>query len=197
MTLQQLKYIVAVEKYGSFGKAAAFVKQCGFGMVMIHAGHGWGLAQFISRYANTRKDRWGGPELENRMRLPLAVIESVRKAVGPGFPIEVRISASECYAGGYDIDEGEYIRLRGVDFGAGAKVFSIAAASLGRCTITLRLDSETGPVVGTVNMGVTGSLDTYKQFSAKVRGANSVHDLYLCFSNVEGDIHLDYWSFKQ
>ncbi len=90
----------------SFGKAAAFVKQCGFGMVMIHAGHGWGLAQFISKSVNTRKDRWGGPDLENRMRLPLAVIESVRKAVGPGFPIEVRISAAECTDTGYDLDEG-------------------------------------------------------------------------------------------
>ena len=97
----------------------------------------------------------------------------------------------------YDIDNGEYIRLRGVDFGAGAKQFCISAASMARCTITLRLDSETGPVIGTVNMGVTGSLDTYKMFMAKVRGASSVHDLYICFSNVEGDVHLDYWTFKQ
>ena len=90
----------------AFGKAAAFVKQCGFGMVMIHAGHGWGLAQFISKAVNTRRDRWGGPDLENRMRLPLAVIDSVRKAVGPGFPIEVRISGAECTDTGYDLDEG-------------------------------------------------------------------------------------------
>ncbi len=90
----------------AYGKAAAFVKQCGFGMVMIHAGHGWGLAQFLSPSLNTRRDRWGGPSLENRMRLPLAVLESVRKAVGPGFPIEVRISAAECTDTGYDLDEG-------------------------------------------------------------------------------------------
>ena len=89
-----------------FGRAAALVKQAGFGMVMIHAGHGWGLAQFLSPKLNTRKDRWGGPALENRMRLPLAVIESVRKAVGPGFPIEVRISGAECTEDGYDIEEG-------------------------------------------------------------------------------------------
>ena len=90
----------------SYAKAAAFVKQCGFGMVMIHAGHGWGLAQFISKHLNTRTDKWGGPELENRMRLPLAVIDAVRKAVGPGFPIEVRISGAECIENGYDMDEG-------------------------------------------------------------------------------------------
>ena len=89
-----------------FGKAAALVKQAGFGMVQLHMGHGWGLAQFLSPTVNTRKDRWGGPDLENRMRLPLAVIESVRKAVGPGFPIEVRISGAECTDTGYDLDEG-------------------------------------------------------------------------------------------
>ncbi len=90
----------------AYGRAAALLKQCGFGMVMIHAGHGWGLAQFISKTLNTRKDRWGGPALEDRMRLPLAVIESVRRAVGPRFPIEVRISGAECTDTGYDIDEG-------------------------------------------------------------------------------------------
>ena len=90
----------------AYGRAAALLKQSGFGMVMIHAGHGWGLAQFISRSLNTRRDRWGGEALENRMRLPLAVIESVRKAVGPKFPIEVRISGAECTDTGYDIDEG-------------------------------------------------------------------------------------------
>ena len=90
----------------SFGRAAKLVKQAGFGMVQLHMGHGWGLAQFISKYANTRRDRWGGPELEDRMRLPLAVLECVRKTVGPGFPIEVRISGAECIDTGYDIDEG-------------------------------------------------------------------------------------------
>ena len=101
MTEEEIEQLIR-----SFGCAAALVKQCGFGMVMLHAGHGWGLAQFISKYVNTRKDRWGGPDLENRMRLPLAVIESVRKAVGPGFPIEVRISGAECIDAGYDLDEG-------------------------------------------------------------------------------------------
>ena len=96
----------------------------------------------------------------------------------------------------YDIDNGEYIRLRGVDFGAGAKQFSISAAATGSCTVTLRLDSENGPVIATVKIGSTGSVDTYKQFSAKVKSASSVHDFYICFGDVQGDIHLDWWIFK-
>ncbi len=93
------------ETVAKFAEAAATAKSCGFGMIMIHMGHGWGLHQFLSPTLNTRKDKWGG-SLENRCRYPIAVCQAVRKAVGPGFPIEVRISASECYAGGYDIDEG-------------------------------------------------------------------------------------------
>ena len=89
-----------------YAQAAAFAKRCGFGMVTVHAGHGWLMSQFLSPTLNTRKDRWGGPDIENRARLLVSVLEAIRQAVGPRFPIEVRISGSECYAGGYDIEEG-------------------------------------------------------------------------------------------
>lgn len=92
-----------IEKYA---EAAVMAKKCGFGMVNVHAGHGWLLHQFLSPKLNTRKDRWGGPSIENRARLTVEVLKAIRKAVGPKFPIEVRISGSECYDGGYDIDEG-------------------------------------------------------------------------------------------
>jgi len=85
--------------------AALFAKQCGFGMITLHGGHGWLLAQFMSPRDNKRTDRWGG-SLENRMRFPLAVVDAVRKAVGPDMPVEIRISGSECLDDGYDIDEG-------------------------------------------------------------------------------------------
>ena len=88
-----------------FAEAAAVAKQWGFGMVTIHGGHGWLLHQFMSPELNTRTDRWGG-SFENNMRLPLAIVDAVRAAVGPGFPIEMRISGAECFAGGYDIDYG-------------------------------------------------------------------------------------------
>ncbi len=89
----------------AFGNAAKLVKEAGFDMVFIHGGHGWLLEQFSSPYFNRRTDRWGG-SLENRMRFPLLVIEKVREAVGPNFPIEFRMSGSECIPEGYDIDEG-------------------------------------------------------------------------------------------
>ena len=86
-------------------KAALFAKQCGFGMVTIHGGHGWLLTEFMSPISNQRTDRWGGSP-ENRCRLAVEVCKAVRRAVGPYFPIEMRISGSECNPAGYDIDEG-------------------------------------------------------------------------------------------
>ncbi len=98
----------------------------------------------------------------------------------------------------FDIDNGEYIRLRGVDFGQGARQFSIVAAAAAKagCTVTLRIDSQDGPVVGTAVVKSTGSAEKYKTFTAKVNGATGVHDLYLCFDNSQGDVRLDYWQFK-
>ncbi|MDR0817591.1 MAG: 2-enoate reductase, partial [Clostridiales Family XIII bacterium] len=87
-------------------QAATFAKKCGFGMVTVHAGHGWLLHQFLLPRLNTRRDKWGGAPIENRARLTVAVCDAIRREVGPKFPIEVRISGSECYDGGYDIDEG-------------------------------------------------------------------------------------------
>ena len=86
-------------------EAARFAKQCGFGMVTLHGGHGWLLHQFMSPTLNTRTDEWGG-SFEKRMRFPLACIAAMREAVGRNFPIEIRISGSEVYEGGYDVDYG-------------------------------------------------------------------------------------------
>ena len=90
---------------GLFGQAAALCKQAGFDMILIHGGHGWLLAQFMSPSMNHRTDRWGG-SLENRMRFPLLVVQKVREAVGPHYPIEFRMSGAELIEGGYGLDEG-------------------------------------------------------------------------------------------
>ena len=89
----------------AYGQTAALAKRAGFGMIMIHGGHGWLLNQFLSPYFNKRTDKYGG-SLENRCRLAKEVMQSVREAVGPGFPIEFRMSGSELFEGGYDLEEG-------------------------------------------------------------------------------------------
>ena len=97
----------------------------------------------------------------------------------------------------FDVNDGEYIKLRGVDFGKGAKQFNITAAATGGCTICLRLDSADGPVVGTVTIGKTGGVEKYRSFGGKVKNAAGVHDLYICFDKASGDVRLDWWQFKK
>ena len=91
---------------GKFADAAAFAKRAGFTMVTIHAGHGWLFSQFMNPALNTRTDKWGGESIENRARLTVEVCDAIRERVGKNFPIEVRISGSEVYEGGYGIEEG-------------------------------------------------------------------------------------------
>jgi 2,4-dienoyl-CoA reductase-like NADH-dependent reductase (Old Yellow Enzyme family)/thioredoxin reductase len=89
----------------AYGKAAAAVKSAGYEMLMVHGGHGWLISQFLSPLENKRKDRFGG-SFENRVRLPLMVIDSIRKAVGQDFPIEFRMSGDDFINGGFNQEEG-------------------------------------------------------------------------------------------
>ena len=89
----------------SYAHVAGLAKRAGFEMLMIHGGHGWLLNQFLSPYFNKRNDEYGG-SLENRCRFAVEVLQAVRKEVGPFFPVEFRMSGSEMFEGGYDIQEG-------------------------------------------------------------------------------------------
>jgi len=77
-----------------FYKTAKEAKEIGFDMLFMHFGHGWLPAQFLSPLFNHRTDNYGG-SLENRARFPIKILETVRAAVGPSFPIDMRISAIE------------------------------------------------------------------------------------------------------
>ena len=88
----------------AYGRAAKLTKDAGFEMILIHAGHGWLLHQFLSPSTNRRTDEYGG-SLQNRARFALEVLEKVRSVVGPGFPLELRISASEYMDDGYPFEE--------------------------------------------------------------------------------------------
>lgn len=63
------------------------------------------INQFLSPAFNHRTDEYGG-SFENRLRFAREVLQSVRSAVGPGFPIEMRMSGSELFEGGYTLEDG-------------------------------------------------------------------------------------------
>jgi len=108
-----------------FAEAAWRVKQAGFDAVELHAAHGYLLSEFMSPYLNRRNDRFGG-SFENRMRLPLAIVEAIQKKCGTDFPILVRYSVDEWVPGGRELQESIKV----------AKVFEeagVAALDLSQC----------------------------------------------------------------
>ena len=84
-----------------YAAAAARCKKAGFDMVMVHAAHGWLIGQFFSRHTNKRTDKYGG-SIENRARYGIMVLERIRKAVGPRFPIEIRMNGRDGLDPGQD-----------------------------------------------------------------------------------------------
>ncbi len=93
---------------GMYAQAAAHAKSVGFTGVHIHAGHGFLLSQFLSPLFNHRDDAYGG-SIDGRARLLLEIIDAVRSAVGPGFPIGVRMNATDQLQGG--LTEAEALEL--------------------------------------------------------------------------------------
>ncbi len=87
-----------------FARTAVLAKEFGFGGVEIHAAHGFLLSQFLSPLFNKRTDDYGG-SLENRMRVVLEIVDTVRRAVGPHFPVGIKLNATDQLQGGFGQDE--------------------------------------------------------------------------------------------
>ena len=106
-----------------FAAAAATVVRAGFDAVELHLGHGYLLSQFLCPATNRRRDAWGG-SLDNRMRLPLAVLQRVRERVGAGFPILCKTNLRDGFRGGFELDESIELARRLEGAGVDAIVLS-------------------------------------------------------------------------
>lgn len=117
---------------------------------------------------------------------------------------EEGVETEKCSRGGmnvYSIENGDYIKIRSVDFGTiGAASFSatVSSATNGG-TIELRLNSTIGPLIGTLPANYTGGWDNWKSEMTTVSGATGVHDLYLIFKGSANTslFKLDDWRFNQ
>jgi 2,4-dienoyl-CoA reductase-like NADH-dependent reductase (Old Yellow Enzyme family) len=77
-----------------FATSAARAQAAGFDAVEVHGANGYLIDQFLTSYTNLRDDRYGG-DPEGRARFAAEVISAVRKAVGPDFPIGIRLSQTK------------------------------------------------------------------------------------------------------
>jgi NADPH2 dehydrogenase len=101
LTKEEIKDVVE-----AFKNAACRIKEAGFDAVEIHSAHGYLLNQFFSPLTNKRTDEYGG-DVHNRIRIHLEVIKAVREAVGEGFPILLRLGASDYMEGGSTFEDAQ------------------------------------------------------------------------------------------
>ncbi len=87
----------------AFGQAAVICREAGVDAIEISCSAGYLLSQFLSPITNLRHDTYGG-SFENRIRFPSMVIANVRKKVGSGYPIILRVSSSDML-GGYAVED--------------------------------------------------------------------------------------------
>jgi subtilisin family serine protease len=96
------------------------------------------------------------------------------------------------------LDGGDWVRYRALDFGRGANAASIRVAvapGYAGKSIQLRLDSTTGPRIGTLTVASTGGWHTFVTQSVAIGGASGVHDLYLVFAGGAAVGNVDWLQF--
>ena len=94
--IQEMSEEKMMKTISQYADSAKRLKQSGFNMCMIHGAHGWLPMRFLSPDLNHRTDKYGG-SLENRMRFPVMLVNTVREAIGEDMMLEYRIS-------GYDAE---------------------------------------------------------------------------------------------
>ena len=102
----------------AFGKAARRAREAGFDGVQIHAAHGYLLSQFLSPFFNKRDDDFGGSP-DNRFRIILEVLESIRHHTGPDYPVLIKINSEDFLEGGFSQDDmlalAKRLQISGID----------------------------------------------------------------------------------
>ena len=118
LTPRQLTTAECKAMVGTWANAARHAVGAGFDTIEIHAAHGYLLASFLSPVSNTRNDEYGG-DRAGRMRLPLQIVEAVRREMPDTMPLFLRVSAVDGTAEGWNMDDtvvfARELKARGVD----------------------------------------------------------------------------------
>jgi 2,4-dienoyl-CoA reductase-like NADH-dependent reductase (Old Yellow Enzyme family) len=99
MSLADIEAVV-----GAFAGAARRAREAGVDAVQIHAAHGYLLSEFLSPLFNRRQDAYGG-SVARRTRLVTEVVAAVREAVGPDYPVLIKLNSEDFVAGGATVEE--------------------------------------------------------------------------------------------
>ena len=161
LTDTEIKEIMA-----RFANTARLCKEGGFDGVQIHGAHGYLVSQFLSPLANQRSDQWGG-SIENRMRFVIEMVRAMRAAVGPAYPIGIKINSADFQRGGFNEEDAvtvvKALEAEGIDLieisGGTYESAAMTGAqdALGSATGTTPSLSQTGARASTSAQDVPGS----------------------------------------
>lgn len=115
VTPRELSGAEIEEIVGRFARTAAVFREAGFDGVQLHGAHGYLISQFLSPLANRREDEWGG-DAERRQRFVMEVLRATRAAVGPDFPVGIKLNSADFQRGGFSEEEsGEVVAALAAD----------------------------------------------------------------------------------
>ena len=143
-----------------FSEAARRSLKAGFRVIELHMAHGYLVHEFLSPLSNIRKDKYGG-SLENRCRIALEIVRAVRKVIPEDFPLFVRISSTDWYEGGWNIEESvqlsKWLKEAGVDLidcSSGGNILKqqIQPGTGYQVSFAERIKNETGILTGAVGL---------------------------------------------
>ena len=113
LTTEEIQEIIK-----KFTFVAKIARETGFSGIQIHSAHGYLLSEFLSPDINLREDEWGGT-VENRSRIHVEIIKSIRQEVGEDFPISVKMNSADFQKGGFSpedsIQVAKIVESAGVD----------------------------------------------------------------------------------
>lgn len=147
-----------------------------------------GTIQEVPYWADTKLEQIGTFN-------PFRKVEAETMAWGYGLKTALNADKSLSVV---DVNNGEYICVRGVNFGKNkARCFEVSALPLEGGNLKIRLDAPDGKIVGNVNIPQGNETSKYELYSCEVNAVSGIHDLYLSFEgeNNKDLFELDYWKF--
>ena len=124
----------------AFADASRRAKAYGFDAVQLHGAHGYLINQFLSPHTNLRTDEYGG-DIEGRMRFLMEIYRAVRSAVGPDFPVLIKLSGSDNLRGGLETQDAAAVARALSEEGIDAiEVSAGTSASGGESPVRMRID---------------------------------------------------------
>lgn len=131
---------------------------------------------------------------------PIATLDPFQRTEAETIAFSEGLKTKTSSEGGVNvtsIDDGDYIKVRNVDFGRGIAALEVRVASESSCgTIEVHLDDRTGPLVGTCPIAATGGEDVWQTQTCAMEGATDVHDLYFVFTGGCRLFEFDWWRFS-